>query len=95
MPEPIDNPPNKLEQAKERALDEMSQTQLCNMVLDLPGVQHLDVHDPEHSDQTFLFVTFEEHRHGKTVPDVITVMSHQGWLIENVTFSRRRICFGK
>lgn len=83
----MEKPPNKYEQAKERARDDLDRTELANMVYDLPGVMELLV-DGEDEDwrPTTITVGFEDD-HGRGTDDVAEIMARAGWTFAGATFA--------
>ena len=83
--QPLDQPPSKLEQATERARDELTRQELTNMVYGLSGVCEILVDgDDEDWRPTTITVGFEDYR---VTGDVGTIMRRQGWRFADAVFS--------
>jgi len=91
---PVGMPPHKYDQAKERARDDLDQTELTNLVYDLPSVCEVLVDgDDEDWRETEITVGFAED-YGAGIDDTITVMQRAGWRVDGVTFGTyRRLTF--
>ena len=89
--QPLDQPPSKLEQAKERARDELTRQELTNMVYGLSNVSEVLV-DGEDEDwrPTMITVGFRDYR---ATGDVGTIMRRQGWKFVDATFQHQRVTF--
>lgn len=90
---PVEMPPHKYEQAKERARDDLTRQELANLVHDLPCVCEVLADGEEDWEQTRLTVGFAED-YGGGIDDTITVMQRAGWRVDGVTFGTyRRLSF--
>jgi len=81
------HPPSKYEQALERARDDLSRTQLTNMVYDLPDVGEVLVDgEDEGWRPTVITVGFGDEA-GRGTSEVVTIMRRQGYHFDGVVFS--------
>lgn len=93
---PVGMPPHKYDQAKVRARDDLSLTELTNMVYDLPCVSELLVDgEDEGWRPTKITLGFCED-YGAGIDDAISVMQRAGWRVDGVTFGTyRRLTFAE
>ena len=89
--QPLERPPSKADQAKERARDELTRQELTNLVYGLPNVCEVLV-DGEDEDwrPTMITVGFKDWR---ATGDVGTIMRRQGWRFVDATFQHQRVTF--
>lgn len=94
MSDGMKRPPTTAEQAKEAARDDLSRTELTNMLYDLSGVYEVLV-DGEDEDwrPTTITVGFGDDGYRYT-GDVVTIMRRAGWKFEHAVFGPyNRLCF--
>lgn len=85
----IEVAPSPIEQAKDRARDDLDNQELWNMVYDLPGVVHLQPYGEDDDwRRTTVSVTFDGYR---MTGEVTTVLQRAGWQVDEVVFERDEI----
>jgi len=81
--------PSPIEQAKERARDDLDNQDLWNMVHDLPGIVYLQPNgEDEDWRRTTVSVGFDDYR---TRGEVTMVFQRAGWQVDDVVFEREEI----
>jgi len=85
--------PSKVEQAKEKARDDLTLTELCNMIHDLPCVLELIVDgEADGYRETRIIIGFKS-ENGAGTDDIATIMRRAGWTFDGVTFCMERMRF--
>lgn len=92
---PVSHPPTDYEQALERANDDLTLTELTNMLYSLPSVAVVQpIGDENHWDDLLLDVMFNDD-FGRGIEDVVEILHRQGWLLDEAVFSRRKLRFAE
>lgn len=89
-----DNPPSSVtEQALDAARDDLSLTDLANLLSGLPSLYYVQVEgDDEEWRPTEIAVNFDDDA-GRGTEDVLTIMRRAGWRPVEACFARNRVTF--